>query len=64
LARSSYYYRAAGEAGENLRLMRLLDERYTRTPYYVIRRMTARLRAQGHEVNHKRMARWLRCMGL
>jgi putative transposase len=26
LARSSYYYRAAGEAEENLRLMRLLDE--------------------------------------
>jgi putative transposase len=44
--------------------MRLLDEQYTRTPYYGIRRMTACLRAQGHEVNHKRVARLLRRMGL
>jgi putative transposase len=64
LARSSYYYRAAGEAEENLRLMRLLDEQYMRTPYYGIRRMTAWLRVSGHEVNHKRVARLLRRMGL
>jgi putative transposase len=64
LARSSYYYRAAGEAEESLRLMRLLDEQYTRTPYYGIRRMTAWLRVAGHAVNHKRVARLLRRMGL
>jgi len=39
--------------------MRLLDEQYTSTPYYGIRRMAARLRAQGHEINHKRVARQL-----
>jgi putative transposase len=44
--------------------MHLLDEQYTRTPYYGIRRMTAWLRAAGHEVNHKRVARLLRRMGL
>jgi putative transposase len=44
--------------------MRLLDEQYTRTPYYGIRRMTAWLRASGYEVNHKRVARLLRRMGL
>jgi putative transposase len=64
LARSSYYYRAAGESGENLRLMRLLDEQYTRTPYYGIRRMTAWLQACGHSVNHKRVARLMGRMGL
>jgi putative transposase len=64
LARSSYYYRAVGEAEGNLLLMRLLDEQYTRTPYYGIRRMTAWLQAAGHEVNHKRVARVLRRMGL
>jgi putative transposase len=64
LARASYYYRAAGEAEETLRLMRLLDEQYTRTPYYGIRRMTAWLQAAGHAVNRKRVARLLRRMGL
>lgn len=64
LARSSYYYRAAGEIEENLRLMRLLDEQHTRTPYYGIRRMTAWLRTAGYEVNHKRVSRLLRRMGL
>jgi putative transposase len=64
LARSSYYYQAAGEGEENLRLMRLLDEQYTRTPFYGIRRMTAWLRAGKHKINHKRVARLLRLMGL
>jgi putative transposase len=64
LARSSYYYRAADETEENLRVMRLLDEQYTRTPYYGIRRMTAWLRARGHAANHKRVARLMRRMGL
>ena len=44
--------------------MRLLDEQYTETPYYGIRRMTAWLRSQGYAVNHKRVARLLRTMGL
>jgi len=45
-------------------LMRLLDQQYTDTPYYGIRRMTAWLRSQGYTVNHKRVARLLRTMGL
>ena len=49
---------------EHLRLMRPLDEQYTRTPYYGIRRMTAWLRSAGHQVNHKRVARLQRRMGL
>jgi putative transposase len=45
--------------------MRLLDEQYTRTPFYGIRRMTAWLRKSCRkEVNHKRVARLLRQMGL
>jgi putative transposase len=62
--RSSFYYRPHGETAENLLLMRLLDEQYTRTPYYGIRRMTAWLQSLGKEVNHKRVARLLRQMGL
>lgn len=44
--------------------MRLLDEQYTRTPFYGIRRMTAWLQQQGYQVNHKRVARLLRLLGL
>jgi putative transposase len=44
--------------------MRLLDEQYTRTPFYGIRRMTAWLGQHEHVVNHKRVARLMRQMGL
>ena len=64
LARSSFYYEPARESDENLFLMRLLDEQYMRTPFYGIPRMTAWLRTQGHEVNHKRVERLMRVMGI
>lgn len=64
LPRSTYYYSAHGESAENLALMRLLDEQYTNTPYYGVRRMTAWLRRQGYAVNHKRVGRLLRTMGV
>jgi putative transposase len=62
--RSSLYYSPVGESEENLRLRRLLDEQYTRTPYYGVLRMTAWLRRLGYEVNPKRVRRLLRTMGL
>jgi putative transposase len=64
LARSSWYYEPCGETPENLLLMRLLDEQYTKTPFYGVERMTAWLRQQGHPVNPKRVRRLLRLMGL
>lgn len=64
LPRSTYYYHGQGEGAENLTLMHLLDQQYTDTPYYGVRRMTAWLRSQGYVVNHKRVARLLRTMGL
>ncbi len=64
LSRARLYYEPRRESAENLRLMRLLDEQYTRTPYYGIRRMTAWLRTQGYQANHKRIQRLLRLMGL
>jgi putative transposase len=36
------------ESAENLELMRLLDEQYTRTPFYGVRRMTYWLTQQGY----------------
>jgi putative transposase len=53
-----------GISEENPWLMRLIDERYTRTPFYGIRRMTAWLRGGGHEVNHKRVAPLMEAVGL
>jgi putative transposase len=44
--------------------MRLLDEQYTRTPFYGLRRMTAYLRSQGEEVNPKRVSRLMGLLGL
>ena len=44
--------------------MRLLDEQYTRTPFYGTRKMTAWLQIQGYAVNRKRVTRLLRLMGL
>jgi len=64
LARSSAYYKPVGVSATDLRLMRLLDEQYTRTPFYGVRRMTAWLQGAGEAVNHKRVARLLRTMGL
>jgi putative transposase len=64
LSRSSLYYEPAGEASEDLRLMRLIDEQYTARPFYGSRRMTVWLTEQGEEVNRKRVRRLMRVMGL
>jgi len=64
LARSSYYYDSAGESEYNLELMNLIDEQYTKTPFYGSRRMTAWLRQQGYKVNRKRVQRLMRLMGV
>ena len=62
--RASLYYQPGGESEENLRLMRLLDEQYTRTPFYGRRRMTVWLRSQGFEVNPKRVVRLMERIGI
>ena len=64
LARSTLDDQPLGENGENLHLMRLLDQQYTATPFYGVRRMTAWLRGQGYGVNRKRVARLMQKMGL
>ena len=52
LSRSSYYYEAAPESPENLRLMGLIDRQYTEYPFYGTRRMVAWLNLdKGEEVN-------------
>ena len=62
--RSGLYYQPLGESDENLRLMRLLDEQYTRAPFYGSRRMAAWLGTQGFEVNRKRVSRLIAVLGI
>lgn len=62
--RSSLYYQPVGESRENLMLMRLIDQEYTRRPFYGSRRLTEWLWEQGYPVNRKRVARLMEVMGI
>lgn len=62
--RSGLYYEPATESEADLRLMRMIDEQYLRTPFYGSRRMAAHLAAAGEPVNRKRVQRLMRTMGL
>ncbi len=64
VSRSCVYYQPAVETARNLLLMRLIDEQYLRHPEFGYPRMTDWLRDEGHQVNHKRVARLMRLMGL
>jgi putative transposase len=64
LSRSSLYYQAKAESAENVQMMRLMDEEYTRYPFKGVLRMQAYLRELGYCVNVKRVRRLLRVMGL
>lgn len=64
LSRSTFYYSLATESEFNLQIMRLIDEQYTKTPFYGWPRLTAHLQRLGHKVNHKRVRRLMALMGL
>lgn len=64
IGRSGLYYEPQGPSPENRLLMRLLDEQYTRTPFYGVRKMTRCLHGLGYGVDVKRVRRLLRLMGL
>jgi len=64
LARSSYYYVPGRDDSYNQLLMNRIDEQFTKTPFYGVPKMAAWLKIQGHPVNHKRIRRLMRLMGL
>lgn len=64
LSRSSLYYRSVCDTGEDNFLMRLIDEQYTRTPFFGVRRMVDRLRKRGFNIGPKRVRRLMREMGI
>jgi len=62
--RSSLYYEPVGESAENLLLMRLIDQEYTRHPFLGSRRLVVWLGERGQVVNRKRVARLMDLMGI
>ena len=59
VARSSIYYQARIDDYQ-LGLMRLIDEQYTKTPFYGSRKMTVILKGLGYQVGRRRVQRLMR----
>jgi len=65
LNRSTLYYQAKPVPDEELQMMRMIDEIYTRYPFYGSRRITAQLnRDHSQQWNRKRIQRLMRIMGI
>ena len=64
ISRSSFYYQGKGESPLNLKLMRLIDEQWLKTPFFGSRRMARYLRGEGYNVSRKRVRRLMRKMGI
>ena len=64
VSRAAYYYEPRAVSALNVGLMRLIDEQYTRTPFYGVQKMTEWLRRQDYRVNPKRVRRLMRLMDL
>jgi putative transposase len=64
IARSSVYYRPVAPNPEDFIIMNRIDEIYTEQPYYGIRPMTEQLKLDGFWVNHKRVGRLMKEMGI
>ena len=62
--RSGLYYAPTGESQENLEIMRIMDEHYLKHPTEGVISMQDMLFVLGFVVNHKRVRRLLRLMGL
>lgn len=64
LNRSSLYYEPAEIDPADIRLMNVIDEEFTKHPFFGVRSMTWRLQDIGYEVGRKRVRRLMRTMGI
>ena len=64
ISRSGLYYKPKGENPLSLKLMRLIDEQYLKTPFYGSRQMARHLRREGYCVGRHRVRRLMRLMGI
>ncbi len=64
LSRGAYYYQPRPESEKDLLLMRLIDEEYTRHPFYGSRRLSGWLKDQGQPASRDKVRRLMKLMGL
>lgn len=64
ITRSSWYYEPVPLSERDQTLMNLLDEQYTKTPFYGVRNMTLSMRARGFMAGKDHVRTLLRKMGL
>jgi putative transposase len=64
LARSGVYRQKSAPDPDDLAVMKRIDELYLALPFYGSRKMVAALRAEGRQINRKRVRRLMRLMGL
>ena len=64
ISRSGFYYQPKGETPLNLKLMRLIDEQFLKTPFYGSRQMARYLSREGYCVGRHRVRRLMRLMGI
>ena len=64
LNRSTVYYHPKGIDDYTLRLLNIIDEEYTRHPFYGTRRMKEYLKRQGFLINRKRIQRLYCYLGI
>ncbi len=62
--RSSLYYSFRGISERDQKMMNLLDEQYTKTPFYGVLRMREYLKSLGYIVGKEHVRTLLRKMGL
>jgi len=64
VSRSSVYYEPVEPDAEELALMRRIDEMHLKYPFFGSRKITQTLKAQGVQINRKRVQRLMRLMDL
>jgi len=64
VSRSSLYYQPRAVSPEEVALKHRIDEIYTACPFYGSRRIAAQLQREGHQINRKRVQRYMRQMGI
>jgi putative transposase len=64
LSRSAYYYRPTGVSAEDLERMRIMDEVFTKRPYFGARRLRDELNARGDAVGRDHVRTLMHLMGL
>lgn len=64
LSRASLYYQPKAEDPETLKVLRRIDEIFTKCPFYGSRKIKAQLKREGFKVNRKRVKRLMGILGI